>query len=55
MAFSEEIKLEALRRALRFGETHIPYGTRVGEVKLRRWRDGFENLLFLVLKRLGVK
>lgn len=55
MAFSEEIKLEALMRGLRFGETHIPYGVRIGEVKLRRWRDGIENLLFLVLKRLGLK
>jgi glycosyltransferase involved in cell wall biosynthesis len=55
MAFSEEIKLEALLRGLRFGEAHIPYGTRIGEVKLRRWRDGFENLWFLVLKRVGLK
>jgi dolichol-phosphate hexosyltransferase len=55
MAFSEEIKLEAVLRGLRFGETHIPYGVRVGEVKLRRWRDGFENLLFLVLKRVGLR
>src|SRR5574341_729124 len=53
MAFSEEIKLEALLRGLRFGETHIPYGVRVGEIKLRKWRDGIENLLFLVRKRLG--
>ena len=54
MAFSEEIKLEALLRGLRFGEVHIPYGARVGEVKLRKWRDGFENLLFLVRKRVGL-
>jgi len=51
MAFSQEIKLEVLRRGLRFGETHIPYGDRVGEVKLRRWRDGFANLAFLVRRR----
>jgi dolichol-phosphate hexosyltransferase len=51
MAFSEEIKLEALSRGLRFAEDHIPYGTRTGEVKLQRWRDGWHNLTFLVRKR----
>ena len=54
MAFSEEIKLEALLRKLRFGEEHIPYGERVGEVKLQKWRDGWRNLTFLVRKRLGL-
>ncbi|MBI1798810.1 MAG: glycosyltransferase family 2 protein [Candidatus Eisenbacteria bacterium] len=53
MAFSEEIKLEALLRGLKFGEGHIPYGERIGEVKLQKWRDGWENLAFLVRKRLG--
>jgi glycosyltransferase involved in cell wall biosynthesis len=51
MPFSEEIKLEALLRGLRFGEAHIPYGVRVGEVKLQKWRDGWSNLVFLVRKR----
>jgi len=51
MAFSEEIKLEALLRGLRFGEEHIPYGVRAGEVKLQRWRDGWSNLVFLLRKR----
>ncbi|MBI1796936.1 MAG: glycosyltransferase family 2 protein [Candidatus Eisenbacteria bacterium] len=51
MAFSEEIKLEALLRGCRFGEAHIPYGARIGEVKLQKWRDGWENLTFLVRKR----
>jgi dolichol-phosphate hexosyltransferase len=51
MAFSEEIKLEALRRGLRFGEAHIPYGVRSGTVKLQKWRDGWANLLFLVRRR----
>ena len=54
MAFSEEIKLEALLRGLSFGEGHIPYGSRVGEVKLQKWRDGWENLMFLVRKRFGL-
>ena len=53
MAFSEEIKLEALLRGLRFGEGHIPYGARIGEVKLQKWKDGWENLAFLVRKRFG--
>jgi dolichol-phosphate hexosyltransferase len=53
MAFSEEIKLEALMRGLKFGEGHIPYGERIGEVKLQKWRDGWENLAFLVRKRFG--
>jgi dolichol-phosphate hexosyltransferase len=51
MPFSEEIKLEAVRRGLRFGEGHIPYGVRVGEVKLQKWRDGWSNLVFLLHKR----
>jgi glycosyltransferase involved in cell wall biosynthesis len=54
MAFSEEIKLEAVRRGLAFGEAHIPYGARIGEVKLQKWRDGWDNLLFLVRKRFGL-
>jgi glycosyltransferase involved in cell wall biosynthesis len=54
MAFSEEIKLEALLRGLSFGEAHIPYGARIGEVKLQKWRDGWDNLTFLVRKRLGL-
>ena len=54
MAFSEEIKLEALLKGLRFGEAHIPYGERAGTVKLRKWRDGLENLLFLVRRRFGL-
>jgi dolichol-phosphate hexosyltransferase len=53
MPFSEEIKLEAIARGLRFGEGHIPYGARVGEVKLQKWRDGMHNLWFLVRKRVG--
>jgi glycosyltransferase involved in cell wall biosynthesis len=53
MPFSEEIKLEALLRGLRFGEGHIPYGARIGEVKLQKWRDGWYNLAFLVRKRFG--
>ena len=54
MAFSEEIKIEALRRArIRFGEISIQYSSRLGEKKLNPWRDGFQNLWFLVKKRFG--
>ncbi len=54
MAFSEEIKIEAIRhRDVRFGEYPIDYRPRVGEVKLDKWRDGFKNLFFLVKKRFS--
>lgn len=51
MPLSEEIKLEVIRRGFRFREVHIPYRERIGEAKLRKWRDGWENLAFLVRKR----
>jgi dolichol-phosphate hexosyltransferase len=54
MPFSQEIKLEALLRGARFAEAHIPYGDRIGEVKLQKWRDGWLNLVFLLRKRLGL-
>ena len=48
MAFSEEIKLDALRAPqVRFGERPIAYHERIGETKLFTWRDGFKNLTFL--------
>jgi dolichol-phosphate hexosyltransferase len=53
MPFSQEIKLEAILRKARFGEAHIPYGARIGEVKLQKWRDGWLNLSHLVRKRFG--
>jgi glycosyltransferase involved in cell wall biosynthesis len=53
MAFSEEIKIEALRnKAIGFREIFINYSQRVGEKKLEPWRDGMRNLLFLFKKRL---
>ena len=54
MPFSQEIKLEAILRGFRFGETHIPYGSRIGQVKLQKWRDGWRNLTFLFRKRFGL-
>jgi glycosyltransferase involved in cell wall biosynthesis len=52
MAFSEEIKIEALKSPdVRFAEISIQYSSRLGEIKLNPWRDGFNNLFFLVRKR----
>jgi len=54
MPFSEELKIEAmLAKDVKFGEYHIDYHERIGEVKLNMWNDGFENLMFLVKRRFG--
>ncbi len=53
MAFSEEIKVEALKNPrIRFVEIPVTYSSRLGEIKLNPWRDGFQNLFYLVKKRL---
>lgn len=52
MAFSEEIKIEALRNPeIGFKEIPISYSNRAGEKKLDPLRDGWNNLLFLFKKR----
>jgi glycosyltransferase involved in cell wall biosynthesis len=52
MPFSEEIKIEALRdSSIAFREIIINYSSRLGEIKLQPWRDGFRNLAFLFKKR----
>lgn len=54
MAFSEEIKIEALLQPnVRFEELSILYSSRLGEIKLNPWRDGFQNLFFLLRKRFA--
>jgi len=54
MAFSEEIKIEALKNHhVRFAEISIMYSSRLGEIKLNPWRDGFYNLWFLIRKRFS--
>lgn len=54
MAFSEEIKIEALKHPnVRFNEISIQYSSRLGEIKLNPWRDGFFNLWFLLKKRFS--
>jgi hypothetical protein len=54
MAFSEELKLEAILRGVRFLEVPIQYRERWGPPKLSSWRDGIRNFLFLAEKRLAV-
>jgi hypothetical protein len=56
MAFSEEIKIEALcNPAIGFKEIPINFSNRAGEIKLRPWRDGWNNLLFLFRKRFQLR
>lgn len=53
MSFSEEIKIEALcNREIGLKEIPINYSNRAGEKKLRLWRDGWDNLVFLVKRRM---
>ena len=54
MAFSEEIKIEAIRnRSIGFREIFINYSNRIGEKKLQPWRDGIRNIGFLFRKRFA--
>ena len=56
MAFSEEIKIEALRNPhIGFKEFYIDYSNRMGEMKLEPWKDGVRNLLFMIRKRFGTR
>ena len=54
MAFSEELKIEALLHGARFLEVPIQYRERWGPPKLSSWRDGTRNLLFLAEKRFAI-
>lgn len=54
MPMSEEIKIEAFGHPeVQATEVPIPYRSRIGEVKLDSWNDGFRNLAFLFKKRFG--
>lgn len=54
MALSQEIKIEAAYRLkARCAEVPIKYGYRVGESKLRVWRDGVGNLIHLARRRFS--
>ncbi|HTP54594.1 MAG TPA: glycosyltransferase family 2 protein [Thermoplasmata archaeon] len=55
MALSEELKIEAIRRGLRFVEVPIRYGERAGPPKLQSYRDGLRNFWFLFQKRLAIQ
>ncbi len=55
MAFSEELKLEAVLRGYRFREVPIDYKERWGAPKLSSWRDGYRNLRYLFEKRLEIQ
>ena len=47
-------KIEALKSdRVRFAEISIQYSSRLGDTKLNLWRDGFNNLWFLVKKRFS--
>jgi len=50
MPLSQEIKIEAFKK-LRVREVNSSYKKRMGEVKLRMFKDGWENLKHLVRKR----
>jgi len=54
MAFSEELKIEAILRGVRFLEVPIQYRERWGPPKLSSWRDGTRNFLFLAEKRFAL-
>ena len=54
MALSEEIKIEAVwRLKAKCAEVPIHYFHRRGVSKLRVWRDGAKNLLYLFRKRIA--
>ncbi|HYS71142.1 MAG TPA: glycosyltransferase family 2 protein [Thermoplasmata archaeon] len=53
MAFSEELKIEVIRRGRKFREVPIAYRARVGEKKIRSVRDAMKNEVWLFRKRFG--
>jgi len=54
MPFSEEIKIEAIKKGVKFDEVPIEYRERKGEAKIRTLKDGFKNFFFLWKKRFGL-
>ena len=54
MALSQEIKIEAAcRLGVRCAEVPIQYDYRLGESKLRAWRDGIGNLAYLFRRQVS--
>lgn len=55
MPFSQELKIKIVKsKRFKWIEVPIEYRTRVGEVKLNGWKDGFNNLLHLFKLRFGI-
>lgn len=54
MPFSEEFKILVKKSGLRFKEVPITYRTRLGEVKLRSFQDGGEDLMYLFKLRFDL-
>ena len=50
--FSEEIKIKAAKR-LKFAEVPVHFMERQGEKKLNTWKDGWNNLKFLLKLRFS--
>lgn len=56
MAFSQEIKIEAMkRRDVRAAEVPSLLRARIGEPVIESWRDGFGNLGALLRKRISTR
>ncbi len=53
MAFSEELKIEVIRAGFHYLEIPVDYRVRVGDKKIRSFRDAFENMVWLFRKRVG--
>ncbi len=52
MEFASEIVIAAARAGLRVTEVPITYHPRLGETKLRRWRDGARHVRFMLAEAL---
>ncbi len=52
MEFASEIVIAAARTGLRVTEVPITYHPRLGETKLRRWRDGARHVRFMLAEAL---
>jgi hypothetical protein len=53
MPFSNEVKVKAIQRTTRWLQVPIEYHPRVGNSKLRPWRDGWATLELLLRLRIG--
>jgi len=53
MPFSQELKAEVCSDGLAWKELPIRYRVREGKTKLRIWRDGVGNLVYLLKKRIA--